>query len=189
MVVTRAHRGFTLIELLVVVAIIGVLAAVGTVAYMGYTEAAKKAVVKSNWRTTVKYLSGELAKCAANSSERIFGEPGVKCTEVLEQLTTPEGIDYSCAAITLSYTYGLSNPLDTAHQSWYGKTYSKMPDCVVVRNNSKGVAAGDGEQDGQVSIVKCPRAPYCSNNAGKLKVMWWWDNKTMQDFSIVEPSF
>ena len=43
------HNGFTLIELLVVEAIIGILAAVGVVAYSGYTKSAKQNVLKSNF--------------------------------------------------------------------------------------------------------------------------------------------
>ena len=42
----KDKKAFTLIELLVVVAIIGILAAVGVVAYNGYTSAAKNRLLK-----------------------------------------------------------------------------------------------------------------------------------------------
>ena len=59
----KNNKGFTLIELLVVVAIIGILAAVGTVAYQGYTAGAKKNATKSNHASVTKYIAAELAKC------------------------------------------------------------------------------------------------------------------------------
>ena len=59
----KNNKGFTLIELLVVVAIIGILAAVGTVAYTGYTEGAKKNSAKSNHASAVKYIAAEEQKC------------------------------------------------------------------------------------------------------------------------------
>ena len=57
------RNAFTLIELLVVVAIIGILAAVGVVAYNGYTGAAKKAVVKSNLKMVSRSIQAELYRC------------------------------------------------------------------------------------------------------------------------------
>ena len=68
----KNNKGFTLIELLVVVAIIGILAAVGTVAYTGYTEGAKKNSAKSNHASVVKYIAAEDQKCAM-SAGKVFG--------------------------------------------------------------------------------------------------------------------
>ncbi len=68
----KNNKGFTLIELLVVVAIIGILAAVGTVAYTGYTSGAKKNSAKSNHAAVVKYIASEVQKCNMDSSATAF---------------------------------------------------------------------------------------------------------------------
>ena len=57
------RNGFTLIELLVVVAIIGILAAVGVVAYSGYTKSAKINATKANHKTVANFIKVNFAKC------------------------------------------------------------------------------------------------------------------------------
>ena len=52
----QGRKAFTLIELLVVVAIIGILAAVGVVAYNGYTSAAKEKALKSIHKNLVNMI-------------------------------------------------------------------------------------------------------------------------------------
>ena len=85
----KNNKGFTLIELLVVVAIIGILAAVGTVAYQGYTEGAKKSTAKSNHASVVKYIVAEDAKCTVGTS-KVFGVP------VDDSTDSAVGVSFKC---------------------------------------------------------------------------------------------
>ena len=69
----KNNKGFTLIELLVVVAIIGILAAVGVVAYNGYTNSAKINASKSNQAAVVKYIAAEIQKCNMGTEDTAMG--------------------------------------------------------------------------------------------------------------------
>ena len=60
----KNKKGFTLIELLVVVAIIGILASVGVVAYNGYTSSAQRSASSSNHNSVAKWVANEFQKCA-----------------------------------------------------------------------------------------------------------------------------
>ena len=90
----KNNKGFTLIELLVVVAIIGILAAVGTVAYTGYTEGAKKNSAKSNHASVVKYIAAEDQKCAM-SAAKVFG-----VTAVYDATSTDSATQFNCQTRT-----------------------------------------------------------------------------------------
>ena len=74
-------NGFTLIELLVVVAIIGVLAAVGVVAFGGFLGNAKVNSTKSNHKAIVSYLQAEFTKCSLGETVLKYNDTGTGTEE------------------------------------------------------------------------------------------------------------
>ncbi len=98
------RNGFTLIELLVVVAIIGILAAVGVVAYNGYTASAKASAAKSNFKTVVNYLAAETKRCDLGEATAMEGN--LNCATINDNAIK--------AALVTVFKDKIKNPYNTS---------------------------------------------------------------------------
>ena len=110
----RNNKGFTLIELLVVVAIIGILAAVGVVAYNGYTNSAKINASKSNHNAAVKYMAAEVQKCNVGETTAFGG--AVTCEDFLALSAAEKATAVADATVT-ELNKSFKNPHSTSKKA------------------------------------------------------------------------
>lgn len=103
----KINTGFSLLELLVVVAIIGVLAAIGTIGYGNYIQSTKEKALDANLNNISKLLETDLSANSLNDSadltclaliERVAKDNNLSAKNVFtESLSTPTDRIYKVA--------------------------------------------------------------------------------------------
>ena len=152
-------KGFTLIELLVVVAIIGILAAVGVVAYNGYTQSAKENAVKAQHKMLIKSVNAELMKCK-------LGEEKIMANQVW--CSWANKTNMLCNHIVEYNRNGpkLKNPYDP-NQSSHIECSGSVPNSnkmigKIIYNNTGG--------PGSLRVIICLKTP-CNNSSNRFTEM------------------
>ena len=168
---TKKLKAFTLIELLVVVAIIGILAAVGVVAYNGYTASAKVAVAKSNHNSIKKEIYLVIQKCNIDGS--------IKLMKTWDSKTESEVTCYQPDQRTFIARYLVNHMWNNGRYTNPYAPHPNNPSMTAQRHNGCKVASWGGQYVGtsniesenswdHITLCSCFKEP-CSNSDNRLE--------------------
>ena len=113
----KLQKGFTLIELLVVVAIVGILASVGTISYSGYVSKTKDIKHKNNINNVLKFLQVKSIDCEINNTITLKNKSG-------------NNVDYNCYSDNKNEFVNLL--LDHVNNHMCSNVYRKDYECMKI---------------------------------------------------------
>ena len=132
-------KGFTLIELLVVVAIIGILAAVGVVAYNGYTSSAKKAVAKTNHQNAISFIKTKFVECDIEGSINLMSIADNKTTNTISCSTSTNSDTMALVILNHLNNQGFKNPYNTPNKAFTTNSREVGETWFGVSGNNAGI--------------------------------------------------
>ena len=146
----KNQHAFTLIELLVVVAIIGILAAVGVVAYNGYTSSAKKNIVWANHAKFLKWVNASYMKCVIDESSSIELAQGGR-SDGQGGFVGFTSYQASCSDI---FNFNHSGHTNNIWKYWYYQVGVRNP-FGSSHNGNMGINHSDSENWCKTRMSKC----------------------------------